>query len=197
MNYKFPEIRTIDDVVPHIKDYEEFIVVEKEFGTVINYTVSMIGTFDMTGPEDLGGAVRKECRGIKFFPDGKLAARPFHKFHNVGEREETQQHMIDLSQPHVIMEKLDGSMVHPMLVDGYVRWMTKMGITDVAMQAEVFVAKNTRYKAFAAWCIGENLTPIFEWCSPFNQIVLPYEEDQLTLLAVRHNTTGEYVNVGH
>jgi hypothetical protein len=27
-------------------------------------------------------------------------------------------------------------MIHPMLVDGYIRWMTKMGITEVAMQAE-------------------------------------------------------------
>lgn len=197
MHYQFPEIRTIDDVLPHIEGREEFIVAERDFGHVINYVVAMADTFDMTGPDDLGGAICRECRGLKFASNGEIAARPFHKFHNVGEREETQPHVVDLSQPHAIMEKLDGSMIHPMLVDGYIRWMTKMGITEVAMQAEEFIAKNTRYKDFAAWCISEKLTPVFEWCSPFNQIVLPYEEDQLTLLAVRHNITGEYINVGY
>jgi RNA ligase len=192
MNYKFPEIHTIVDVLPHIEGRSEFIVAKREFGYVVNYVVAMADTFDMTGPDDLGGAIRRECRGLKFAPNGKIAARPFHKFFNVGEREETQSYLIDLSQSHTIMEKLDGSMIHPMMVDGYIRWMTKMGITTVSMQAEEFITKHTKYKDFAAWCIENQMTPIFEWTSPFNQIVLPYEEECLTLLAVRDNITGEY-----
>jgi RNA ligase len=195
MHYAFPEIRHIEDVLPHIEGREEFVVAERDFGTVINYVVAMADTFDMTGPDDLGGAIRRECRGIKFHPNGEIAARPFFKFFNTGEREETQPHRIDMSQPHVIMEKRDGSMIHPMMVNGYIRWMTKMGITEVAMQAEKFVAKNIKYKDFAAWCIKEKLTPIFEWTSPFNQIVLPYENDQLTLLAVRENVGGKFLSI--
>lgn len=34
MHYTFPEIRTIDDVLPHIKDHPEFIVAEREFADV-------------------------------------------------------------------------------------------------------------------------------------------------------------------
>lgn len=196
MNYAFPIIHTINDVLPHIEGREEFVVAERDFGTVINYVVATANTFDMNGPDDLGGAIRRECRGLKFFPNGEIGARPFHKFFNVGEREETQTNTVDLAQAHTIMEKLDGSMIHPMLVDGYIRWMTKMGITEVAMQAEEFIAKNTRYKDFAIWCINEGLTPIFEWTSPFNQIVLPYEKENLTLLAVRNNITGEYKRLG-
>jgi RNA ligase len=196
MHYLFPKIRHISDVLPYVEGRDEFVVAERDFGTVINYVVSMADTFDMTGPDDVAGAMRRECRGLKFASNGEIAARPLHKFHNVGEREETQPHRVDLLQPHTIMEKLDGSMIHPMMINGYIRWMTKMGITEVAMQAESFIAKNTRYKDFAAWCISEQLTPVFEWCSPFNQIVLPYEEDQLTLLAVRHNITGEYLSIG-
>lgn len=30
MNYYFPEIRTIDDVLPHIEGRDEFIVAERE-----------------------------------------------------------------------------------------------------------------------------------------------------------------------
>ena len=192
MNYEFPIIRHISDVLPHIEGREEFVVAEREGYTVINYVVAMADTFNMTGPDDLGGAIRRECRGLKFSSDGEIAARPFHKFFNIGEREETQTNTVDLGQAHTIMEKLDGSMIHPTMVNGYIRWMTKMGITEVAMQAEEFIAKNTRYKDFAIWCINEGLTPIFEWTSPFNQIVLPHEKENLTLLAVRNYITGEY-----
>jgi RNA ligase len=195
MNYIFPTIRHIDDVLPHIEGREEFVVAERDFGTVINYVVAMADTFNMSGPDDLTGAIRRECRGIIFDRDGNLMSRPFHKFFNVNEREETQAHVVDMSQPHVVMEKRDGSMVRPILVDGYIRWASKMGITSVGMQAEEFVAKNIKYKNFASWCIKEGLTPIFEWTSPFNQIVLPYEEENLTLLAVRDNVTGVYVSI--
>lgn len=195
MNYRFPEIRTIQDVLPHIKDRPEFIVAERDFGTVINYMVSFPDTFDMTGPDDLGGAIRRECRGLKFHPGGNVAARPFHKFFNIGEKEETQPHMIDFSLDHTIMEKRDGSMLHPMKVNKDIRWMTKMGITSVSEQAEEFINKNSRYQNFANWCIENELTPIFEWTSPDNKIVIGYETDELVLLAVRKNITGEYLRI--
>ena len=194
MNYEFPTIRHIDDVLPHIEGRSEFIVAEREYGTIINYVVQTQHTFD-TDENDPGGAIRRECRGLKFLKNGEIAARPFHKFFNVGERIETQPHLIDLTSPHFIEEKRDGSMLHPMIVDGYVRWMTKMGITDVSMLAEEYIAKNTKYKAFAIWCITEGLTPIFEWTSPNNKIVLAYEKDELTLLSVRENVSGKYLNI--
>lgn len=195
MNYQFPEIRSIHDVLPHIEGRSEFIVAEREFGTVINYMVSMADTFNMDGPEDIGGAIRRECRGLKFYPDGTIAARTFHKFFNMGEREETQPHLIDFSRDHTIMTKLDGSMIHPMKVGDRIRWMSKMGITDVALQAEEFVSVNTKYLAFASWCIDNSMTPIFEWCSRKQKIVIDYPEDSLTLLAVRDNITGEYLKI--
>jgi RNA ligase len=195
MHYMFPEIRSIDDVLPHIEGRSEFIVAERNFGTVINYMVSMADTFDMIGPEDLGGAIRRECRGLKFYPDGTIAARTFHKFFNMGEREETQPHRIDFSRDHTIMTKLDGSMIHPMKVGDRIRWMSKMGITDVALQAEEFIFINTKYLSFASWCIDNSMTPIFEWCSRKQKIVIDYPEDSLTLLAVRHNITGEYLKI--
>jgi T4 RnlA family RNA ligase len=37
------------------------------------------------------------------------------------------------------------------------------------------------------------VTPIFEWVSPFNQIVLAYEEADLVYLGTRDNATGAYV----
>lgn len=195
MIYQFPEIRTIDDVLPHVEGREEFVVAERDFGTVINYVVATADTFDMTGPDDLGGAVRRECRGIMFDREGKIMSRPFHKFFNINEREETQTHAVDMTQPHMIMEKMDGSMIRPVLVDGYLRLATKMGVTEVAMQAEAWLAAHSHsehLKQWLRWCIDTDVTPIFEWVSPFNQIVLAYEEADLVLLAMRDNETGEY-----
>jgi RNA ligase len=194
MHYTFPEIRTIEDVLPHIEGRDEFIVAEREGYTVINYVVAMANTFDMTGSDDIGGAMRRECRGLIFDRDGNLMSRPFHKFFNVNERAETQTHEIDMSQPHVIMEKMDGSMIRPILVDGYLRLATKMGVTNVAMEAEAWLAaQDSSLKDWLRQCVEDSVTPIFEWVSPFNQIVLAYEEADLVYLGTRCNTSGWYM----
>lgn len=198
MHYRFPEIRHISDVLPHIAGRDEFVVAEREGYTVINYVVAMADTFEMTGPNDVGGAVRRECRGLIFDRDGNLMSRAFHKFFNINEREETQAHAVDMSQPHVIMEKMDGSMIRPILVDGHLRLATKMGVTEVAMKAEEWLAaqpgaEGDLKRAYLKAMVVFNTTPIFEWVSPFNQIVLAYEEADLVYLGARDNRTGEYM----
>jgi hypothetical protein len=41
MNYDFPEIKTIQDVLPHIEGRDEFRVMDKDWYTVINYMVRL------------------------------------------------------------------------------------------------------------------------------------------------------------
>ena len=141
----------------------------------------------------IAAAIRRECRGLVFDKSGSLINRRFHKFFNVNERDETRLEAIDWNQPHHILEKLDGSMVSPCLLpSGVVRWMTKMGITDVSMEAEVFIALNKKYQDFAIRAIADGITPIFEWCSNKNRIVLDFPEDKLILTAARNNVDGDY-----
>ena len=137
-------------------------------------------------------AIRRECRGLLFDVAGNVLARRLHKFFNVNEKEETLASSIDFTQPHIILEKLDGSMVTPFQVDSHIRWGTKMGVTDVAMSAEVFVARNPQYSEFADFVMKWDSTPIFEWCSPKNRIVVEYPHDRLVLIAIRDNVSGEY-----
>lgn len=205
MHYQFPIIETINDVLPHIQGRDEFVVAEREGYTVINYVVAMADTFDMHDSDDEGnyvydwtGAMRRECRGLIFNREGRIMSRAFHKFFNINEREETQAHAVDMSQPHVIMEKMDGSMIRPILVDGYLRLATKMGVTEVAMQAEEWLAaqpgvEGDLKRAYLKAMVTFNTTPIFEWVSPFNQIVLAYETADLVYLGARDNRTGEYM----
>ena len=42
--------------------------------------------------------------------------------------------------------------------------------------------------------IEQNRTPIFEWCSRQQPIVIDYPEDMLVLTGIRHNQTGEYLS---
>jgi RNA ligase len=197
MNYEFPNIYNIDDVLWAIEGRDEFVVAEKEGYTVINYNVMMADTFpaiegDLVSDRVLA-ATRRECRGIIFdSKTGDIIRRPFHKFFNVNERDETQDHSVDLSRGHAILEKLDGSMIAPFLVNGQMIWGTKMGATDVTKPVEEFVKNNPHYVEFAEIMIESGFTPIFEWCSRKQRIVLDYSEDQLILTAARHITTGRY-----
>lgn len=190
LHYEMPVIHNISDVLPCIEGKPEFLVVKKDYGvTIVNYAFQGADTFPPV--IDRPTAILRECRGLVFDSEtGDLVSRRLHKFHNFLERPDTSY--IDVSRPHQVLEKLDGSMLSPLRLDGGIRWITKMGLTQTSMQAETFVAKNPRYDAFAEHCISYNMTPIFEWCSPDNRIVVDYSEDALTLLAVRNNTSGTY-----
>ena len=196
--YDFPTIRHIDDVLPHIAGRDEFKVMRKDWYTVVNYMVAFSETFDWDEGNIAGSVMRRECRGLIFdSASGELLSRPYHKFFNVGERPELAMDEVDMSANHVILEKLDGSMIRPILVANSTstefRLGTKAGITDVAMNAEVWVAKNPSYVEFIRMALIHNLTPIFEWCSRKNRIVVDYPEDRLVLTAVRHNEKGFYL----
>ena len=193
MKYQFPLIKNISDVLPAIASSPEFIVAEREGYCVINYMVSL----DTTFPEvtDELTAIRRECRGLIFKSGtGELISRPYHKFFNLGERAETQLERCDFSGDALLYAKLDGSMVRAIPLPGGYRLATKMGVTSVAMQAEEFVARRPHLNQFFRDLVGEHgiHTPIFEWCSRANRVVLDYPEPRLVLTAVRDTLTGRY-----
>lgn len=179
----FP-ITHINDVLPHIQGRKDFVVADKGDYTVIDYVFAGEDTFDHSA--------RIECRGIKFAPDGRVLARPLHKFMNIGQTAETQPDKIDFSQPHVVMDKLDGSMIHPAIVNGEVVFMTRMGRTDVARRAERHLDSRLSYMCRLLLEAEHPATPIFEWTAPDNRIVVRYDQSALTLLAIRRHDDGFY-----
>jgi RNA ligase len=100
---------------------------------------------------------------------------------------------MDLGRDHVILEKLDGSMITPISVDGDLRFATKMGINEISMQAEAFVAEHPAIYDFCVATMSRGWTPIFEWCSRKQKIVVDHPVDRLVLIAVRNTVTGEYL----
>ena len=194
MNY--PQIKTIDDVLPHIDD--NFRITTQGQYTYINYNLSNYEVFpdfrvmsqavNMTEllKWNRKAAIRRECRGIAFDKDtGEVVSRPFHKFFNHGERLEEV-----FTGGYTDYEKLDGSMVRP-LPNG--RWATKAGVTDVAMMVEEHFGYDEELNEYNKGCFKLGLTPIYEFTSPNNKIVLEYDKPELTILAVRDNYLGRYL----
>lgn len=208
MFYPFPYIKHVDQVCEALQGREEFIITEKPSGYIVsNYLVNFEDTFppvklnengEYASKEDEHLAIRRECRGIKFdAKTGLVIQRLYHKFFNFGERAETQMpELADYIASERLLEKLDGSMVAPLQVDGKIIWTTKMGESDVAIMAQDFINKNPQYDKLAKQCIDTNLTPIFEFCSRKQRIVIDYPEDMLILTAVRENYTGRYLSSG-
>ncbi|MCS7317287.1 MAG: T4 RnlA family RNA ligase [Candidatus Dojkabacteria bacterium] len=201
MTFKFPIIRNINDLLPNI-EVKNFIVKKTEHYIVVCYYLNSEEIFPnrFQFPEKYSYAI--ECRGIKFCSKtGKILARPFHKFFNLNERPDSSYEEIlklhSMSKKITITEKLDGSMIHPMkLSNGEILWCTKMGTNIISAMAENYVKScNDKYEKFIKWCFDQGemgWTPIFEYVSPKNKIVIEYEEN-LVLLAIRDNVTGTYI----
>lgn len=181
----FPIIQNISDVLPLIEGRKEFIVVVKPEGyTYIDYVYIDNDSFD--------DPIRLECRGLIFDNEtGAILRRPLEKFFNYGEK--GTYDTLDWTEDHFVMDKRDGSMIAPFILNGKVVLGTRAGVTEHSQKAEVLIDHLTRNEI--KLCIGFGFTPIFEWTAPENRIVLPYEKSELRLLAMRYMTTGEYVSV--
>lgn len=196
---KFPVIERIEDVLPAIEGRSEFIVAEREGFTVINYMVAFDTTFPDLSVDDPIPLMLRECRGLMFDRDGKLISRPYAKFFNMNEREETlaSEFALEDTSKYVLMDKLDGSFIRPVRIDGIIRLCTKMGVTEQSLQAEEFLESQSeevqdQYSEFFEAYV-DHFTPIFEFCSRKNQVVIDYPQDALILTGLRHNETGDYI----
>lgn len=193
---KFPIIEKIDDVLPFVEDCPEIAITKKDGYTVATYMVQNDDTFGaLTGDPELDrkSLIRRECRGLIFDTDGKLVSRPYNKFFNIGEREETLPEKLDFSAPHHIMEKLDGSMIRPFKIDGEVLLGTKAGVTEISQYAANFIHRKVNYWEFFRDCLKEGYTPILEYMSYINRVVVSYPEESLVLTGIRNMRTGDYL----
>lgn len=176
----FPIIETVTDVLPHIEGNIGIFLTRFDEYDVIDY--------GFVGDETFRSPMTLECRGLKFAKDGRLIARPFHKFFNLGERQRPED--IDWTAPHLVLSKLDGSMVHPCIVRNELVFMTRMGITAQSVAAFAHAGENVRQ--LSKYAIEAGMTVLFEFTSPENRVVIAYDQPSLTLLAARDNRTGRY-----
>lgn len=196
-NITFEEVKNVTEEFNKNFGTNAFIMVEKDGYIVFNYafqTAEIFPTINTNNEiQKRKNAILRECRGLTFDNNGNILARKYEKFFNMNQIQETLHENIDFNRPHLILEKLDGSMFVPMLLDNKIVWTSKMGITDMSLQVEEFVSNNQNYNDFALDIIQKGYTPIFEWCSRKNKIVIDYAEDKLILTSIRNNYSGNYM----
>lgn len=194
----FPLLSRIEPVLAAIEGFAEFKVIRRAAFTTVDYGYMRAESFGclVKDPPDahFAARLRREARGLKFDNEGGLVARPFQKFFNLGEKPETQASALAWGEPHLVLDKLDGSLVHPFLIDDHLRWATRNGETPQAAQAAAhMMASGLPYEAFARALIALGYTPLFEFTGPENRIVIRYETACAFLLAARRLTDGAYM----
>lgn len=179
---------------------DDFYIVDKGDYLVANYKSIMADfpsiTEDMTDEERFDAELLRNCRGIIFDAKTKNVIRlPLHKFFNLGEREESRGDNFKPEDVVAVYDKLDGSMIAVFRLGERLVFGTKMGETHMTPDVTAYANRTPGIVEFAELCINGGYTPIFEYTAPKHRIVVNHLEEKLTLLAVRHMITGEYVDL--
>ena len=139
-----------------------------------------------------------ECRALKLYKDGNwtVASRAFDRFFNYGEADAYVKTFC--FNTSVVAEKVDGSLIPVWFDKVEKRWR-------ISTRGTAFGEGGNGDKSFHEMVIytfpelfdvmekeDSDFTFLFEFISPENRIVTPYEESQLVLLGIRHNLLGNY-----
>lgn len=188
MNFKLEDFIKLSEEKKEIRH-----IIEKVNGVNLHIFHYMIATPDLFKTE-----IERECRGITFDDNGNCLCRPFHKFFNIGEKEETLPENIDWNNIEYVSEKIDGSLVCPVIVNGKIFWKTKKSFySNIAIKLQKAWDNKEEwiYKYhddnWDFWNL--NATLLLEYVSSDNRIVIDYEEtNKLLYIGVRDIVTGKY-----
>jgi RNA ligase len=171
--------------------YESKLVVNGYNVSIFNYRLAQYSDF----------IDNEEMRGLTFVfnSDGSLFKRYLllHKFFNLNQVEETQYSLIKDLKIKSIHNKEDGSIASFIkLPNGDVVGKSKMSFeSEQALGMNRLYNSNSDLKRFIDWSLDNDLVAVFEYVAPTNRIVLKYSDEELILLRLRDNKTGEYLDL--
>jgi RNA ligase len=171
--------------------YESKLVVNGYNVSIFNYRLAQYSDF----------IDNEEMRGLTFVfnSDGLLFKRYLllHKFFNLNQVEETQYSLIKDLKIKSIHNKEDGSIASFIkLPNGDVVGKSKMSFeSEQALGMNRLYNSNSDLKRFIDWSLDNDLVAVFEYVAPTNRIVLKYSDEELILLRLRDNKTGEYLDL--
>ena len=171
-----------------------------------------------------GNRLAEECRGLVLgvpeasdsrsepYPGLKLLAWPLSRFYNAGDPAAAK---VDWNDPELrVWEKLDGTMIVA-YHDGE-KWCAGTRAVpeadlpihgdhlDIGNMTFAELFWQTMAKQGDRWLplrpesrvVNTDLTLVFELTSPFNRVVVEYQEPAITLLATRDRVTGKEIDIG-
>ncbi len=186
-----------NDLMTLVNESEAFYYADQKMGgdwyRIFNYRFASYTEF--IKPNGL------ECRGHMFSitEEGenatpiKLESLPMEKFWNLYECPATMD--LDLSTVTNIWDKMDGSLISTYL-HRYGLYLKSKGSlsSDQALASMEWLRNNTDLEDKVKDWVAKGYTVNMEWCAPDNRIVIGYDTPKLTVLNVRDNINGEYVD---
>jgi len=173
--------------------YESKFVVEGYDVSIFNYRLAQYSDFIDNSAF--------EMRGLTFIfnEDGSLFKRYLllHKFFNLNQVPESQYSLVAGLGIRSIYNKEDGSVASFIrLPNGSVLGKSKMSFeSDQALGMNRLYRLNEDLKRFVDWSLDKDYVAVFEYVAPNNRIVLRYFDEELILLRLRDNKTGEYLDL--
>ena len=143
-----------------------------------------------------------DMRGTTFVfqKDGSLWKRFFMlpKFYNLNQVELTQYKNIKDKEIINVTQKEDGSLIAFMMLPNGKLFAKTIGsfASEQAEAAYNILYINEEHVLWVKHLLEEGYTPLFEYVSWDNRIVLKYNIPQIRFIGVRNNTTGEYLTAG-
>jgi RNA ligase len=185
---------------PESSFYESKMVVDGFNVSVFNYRLAQYRDFvtPIEGRPELKGY---EMRGLTFVfnQDGTLYNRYIllEKFFNLNQVPESMYSIVKNYKIKYVNNKEDGSIASFIkLPNGKVVGKSKMGFdNDQANGINRIYKINPDIKSFVDWCLDNDIVPIFEYVAPHNRIVLRYATEELILLRMRDNKTGDHIDI--
>lgn len=126
-------------------------------------------------------------RSLLIKPDGKILSSGFFKFHNIGERPDDDVAMFEAMQqgvPFYFPEKMDGSLIIRTVIGDYISFRTRGSHHLGDFEPAVMSLIKEKYPRLLDINLYPDMTMLFEYTSPDNQIVVKYDDSKLTLLGV-------------
>ncbi len=173
--------------------YESKFVVEGYDVSIFNYRLAMYSDFAENSAFEMRGLT------FVFNEDGSLFKRYLllHKFFNLNQVPESQYSLVADLGIRSIYNKEDGSVASFIrLPNGSVVGKSKMSFeSDQALGMNRLYRSNADLKRFVDWSLDNDYVAVFEYVAPHNRIVLRYLDEELILLRLRDNKTGEYLDL--
>jgi len=180
-------------IVNIVKNNEAFYMKE----TFVNNNPVYIFSYRLATYQDFEKYNAYELRGLSFVKENNKYKRyiALNKFFNVNQNEGWMESNLKNKKIIQLENKFDGSMISFILVNDKVIAKTKMDLKSIqAVSVNKMLKENNKLYKFIYDCLKNNIMPIFEFVSPFNQIVLQYKKSDIILLQLRNMIDGSYID---
>lgn len=146
---------------------------------------------------DFTDSLVRNARGLTLNRESEIVTIGFEKFFNHKQLEEYEQYDDDFKDKYSrvapkdiykVWEKLDGTFI-ALGLDGdrFVSATSSSTKTDFSKNAQDYFESLSTADALKTYMKENNLSLFFEYTSPRNQIVIPYQKEKYTLIGARHN----------